>query len=244
MNIHKRLKAYHPINYGTVRVKRMGNIDRIVSYWGESYIGEKKHSDKCSVNNEKLDNNLIRAKGKIKEYALCNDWEYFVTLTIDKNKHDRYNLKQYKQDISKFINNFNTNNNCRIKYLFIPEFHDDGAVHMHGLLCGLSNDYLVINKYGYLDWPAYHKSFGYISLSAIRDKTKVAYYITKYITKDLIKHKTELGSHLYLCSKGLKKGEVIYEAETDLKVWNYENEFCKIAEIDNSKEDYTDYINM
>lgn len=37
-----------------------------------------------SVRNDcKLANNISRARSKVFEYAFCNDWDYYITLTID-----------------------------------------------------------------------------------------------------------------------------------------------------------------
>lgn len=40
-------------------------------------------------NSYKLDNSLTRTKSTIFELAMCNDWKYFVTLTLNKEYHDR-----------------------------------------------------------------------------------------------------------------------------------------------------------
>ena len=85
------------------------------------------------------------------EYALCNNWEYFVTLTIDKKKQDRYNLQNYIHDLGVWIGNYNKKYNTKLKYLLIPEKHKDGAIHCHGLFSGVSWKVFFINsnKYGY-----------------------------------------------------------------------------------------------
>lgn len=48
--------------------------------------------DEFASNEEKLENSLSRSRNKVFEYAYCNDWEYFVTMTLDKTKYDRYDL--------------------------------------------------------------------------------------------------------------------------------------------------------
>ena len=44
------------------------------------------------VSDVKLSNNISRAKSKVFEYAYCNHWDYFITLTISPDKYDRYDL--------------------------------------------------------------------------------------------------------------------------------------------------------
>lgn len=232
-----------PLSINTyVSVKRIGKVDKIYEYYKLSDDVQTDKRKKGTVNETKLDNNLIRAKSKIKEYALCNSWTYFCTLTLAKEKGDRYNLKEFQKRLAKWINNYNTRFQCSIKYVLIPEYHGDGAIHFHGLIENLPKEHLSINEYGYLDWERYKKSFGYISISVIRDNVRIANYITKYLTKDMVKRSYELGQHLYICSKGLKSAEIIYQEQAELTYWDYENEFCRIKEIDNCKEDYSDYI--
>ena len=36
------------------------------------------------VNDEKLDSNISRARSRVYEYAMCNPWQHFVTLTLNK----------------------------------------------------------------------------------------------------------------------------------------------------------------
>lgn len=231
-----------PVEFETeVRVKRLGEIDRIYEY---RVLEDRSVSyrTKNSVNDTKLDNNLIRAKNAIKEYALCNPWTYFCTMTLSSVNGDRYNLQEFQKRLSKWINNYNTSHGCKIKYVLIPEYHKDNAVHFHGILEDIPIDTFSINEHGYLDWEDYKRAFGYISISIIRDNVAVANYITKYITKELGKRSKDLGQHLYISSKGLKRGEVIYTSKGTLNYWSKENEFCKIIEINNETEDYMLYI--
>lgn len=229
------------INYGTVTVKRMGDIDRLVCSFGETPINEDGIRDIGNIN--KLSQNLKRAKETIKEYATCNKWTYFCTMTLSSEKGDRYDYKGFRKRLSKWINNYNYRNKCKIKYLLIPEFHKDGAVHFHGLLDNIPKDKLCINEHGYLDWMDYRNTFGYISLSEIRNHIAVSNYMTKYITKSLADQREYIGNHLYICSKGLKKAELIYKKEDCcLTMWRYENEYCKIIEINNKTDDFNQYI--
>ena len=64
---------------------------------------------------EKLENNISRAKSSVTEYALCNNWEFFVTLTIDKKKQDRYDLQKYIHDLGVWIGNYNKKYDTKLK---------------------------------------------------------------------------------------------------------------------------------
>lgn len=162
---------------------------------------------KGTVNTEKLDNNLARTKGKIFEYAICNDFHYFVTLTLDPAKYDRYDLKKYIKDLGQFIRDYRKKYKCDIQYLLIPEQHKDGAWHMHGLIKGIPMEHLKLNEYEFIDWEHYSNKFGYISLDIIKDVFRCAKYITKYVSKDL-KYR-EVNSKAYYSSRGLKGAETM-----------------------------------
>lgn len=229
--------------YTQVTVKRLGKIDKIYECLKHVKDDEQEPKrKKGEANQNKLENNIIRAKNKIKEYALCNTWTYFCTLTLSSENGDRYDLKSFQSKLSKWINNYNYRYQCNIKYVLVPEYHDDGAIHFHGLLEDIPIEHLSINKYGYLDWEKYKSTFGFISISVIRDNVLVANYITKYVTKDMAVRSADLNQHLYICSKGLKKAVIVYQSAGELTFYDYENEFCKIKEIDNSKDDYDYYI--
>ena len=210
---------------------------------------EKQYQPKNSVNEFKLDNNIVRAKTKVNELALCNPWTYFITLTLDQNKYDRYNLNTFKKDLSEFIHNINRrrSEDNKIKYILIPEMHKDGAWHMHGLFQGLSENDLYLNSNGYRSWKAYENKFGYISIDTIKDKNKVSNYITKYITKDMNKNVTELGGHMYYASKGLNTAEVLYRGKGELTCpWDYIHPegYCRIKMFDLNTDNYTDYLKL
>ena len=85
---------------------------------------------------------------------------------------------------------------------------------MHGFLSGLPDSHLtsfipgvhppkLIDK-GYKNWEAYESKFGFVSVDLIKSDEGCARYVTKYISKNLEKSVTELGAHMYYCSKGLQ----------------------------------------
>lgn len=199
----------------------------------DTFIFDEKEKDENKILNQiKLDNNIVRAKSKITEYALCNNWEYFFTLTLNENKQDRYDLEKYVKDLGNWIQNYNKKYNTSLKYILIPEIHPKKGVgwHMHGLFSGVNPDSLIINKYGYLDMPYYQKRFGWISISKIRDKYRIAHYISKYIKKDIIQRSEDLNKHLFYSSKGLKTSEKVFSGTLDIPITYlqamYNNDYC------------------
>lgn len=181
-------------------------------------------------NEEKLPENVRRAKSKVFELALCNDFTYFCTLTFSPEKvKDRYDLEGCMKAFCKWLNNYN----CRkassaVQYLLIPEPHQDGAWHLHGLISGIPdhdlrqfqvNEHLpdkirreLAKGHSVAQWISYDNKFGYCTLSPVRSMDAVSKYITKYVTKELGNAVKELNAHLYYRSQGLKQKELLYSA--------------------------------
>ena len=188
-----------------------------VSYIKNGVFANTQNSGKrpsVDVENvEKLDESISRTRSTIFELAACNDFEWFVTLTLDPQKMARNALKTFRKTFSGMIRDRNKYRppERKIEYLLIPEQHKDGAWHMHGLFKGLfKKDDLIKNQYGYLDWPEYSKRFGFCSFSKVKSHVACSRYITKYVTKDVKKGTAiEFGGHSYFCSQGLARREVL-----------------------------------
>lgn len=222
----------------------------------EAIDGEEEHRSgrKNTVENEgKSEEGLSRTKSKIFELAICNNWECFVTLTLNPEYHDRKDLKSYKTKLSTWIKNYNRLHQTDIKYLLIPENHKDGSWHMHGLIMGLPTEHLhefteneklpikilIAIKQGHklYSWPAYARAFGYISISEIINAESVSKYVTKYITKDLVSTRIGLNEHLYYCSQGLKRAEIIQQGKLIKEIEeDYSNDYVKIKTVRDIEE--------
>ena len=197
---------------------------------------------------ERLSQSVSRTRAKIFELALCNPFEWFVTLTLDNKKRDRFDLAGFRKALSQFIRDENKKRPeaQKIEYLLIPEQHQDGAWHMHGLFMGLTDSDLSPNKHGYLDWKKYSQRFGFFSCSRIKSHEKCSAYITKYVTKDIKKStKLQKGQHSYFASQGLERREALFVREFGKipffneemsQNWDFENDFVKICWADISDD--------
>lgn len=92
--------------------------------------------------------NLMRSKRRartaLSDIALSNEFKYFVTLTLDKTKVDRYDEKEVVRKLNYWLDN-----NVRrrgLAYVLVPELHKDGAIHFHGFF----NDALPVVDSGTL----------------------------------------------------------------------------------------------
>lgn len=175
--------------------------------------------EKQSSYENKLDASLSRARRSVLELALCNDWDYFCTFTISKDKFDRSNLVKWRDSFTQWMRDYRKKG-FEIAYVLVPERHADGSWHAHGLMKGniplisfveeRKQGMFVPDKlvYGdYLDWPDYRKKFGFCSFGKIKDPVATGFYVTKYLTKDQSSMVSDVGLHLYYCSKGLNRAE-------------------------------------
>jgi len=203
------------------------------------------HRPKGTVNQIKTEDNIQRAKSKVYEYAYCNDWEWFVTLTIAPDKENRYDIDAFRKKLSQWIRDKRKSTGFDVKYLLIPEQHEDKAWHLHGFLLGLPvaalHKFTLAEKLPYrlrerlkqgvevYDWTAYSKRFGYTTIERIQNRQACAAYVTKYITKDLARSVTEVNAHLYYCSQGLQRAEIIKRGLllAEPSSWDFENVFAK-----------------
>ena len=224
--------SYKLILCNSVRKKGYENVDLVdghANFSCENSVTEKVQETDSEY---KLANNICRARNKVFEYVLCNDFVFFVTLTLNKEKYDRTDLKKFNKDWGIFIRDYNKRKNADIKYVLIPEQHKDGCWHMHGFIMGLPYDRLeLFDLYGerplpsyivkklkknelLFNFPEYEKRFGFNIFEPIRNKKASVLYMSKYMTKDMSRNVTELGGHLYYCSKkGLKKAEIIKQGQ-------------------------------
>ena len=71
-----------------------------------------------------------RARAKVRDIALCNPMSYFVTLTLDQSKIDRYDMAAITRKLNAWLSNqVQRRGLC---YVLVPERHKDGAIHFHG----------------------------------------------------------------------------------------------------------------
>ena len=134
----------------------------------EGYEEKEKLAIKITDDDEIERVSKSRIKQKIKELALCNNFEFFYTQTL---KDNRYDLENFKKSIREKFKAYKRKNKDFI-YLIIYEKHKDGAFHLHGLIGGVGND-LYINNYGYYSL-AFFECLGFNSISVIKDIKKTS----------------------------------------------------------------------
>lgn len=142
----------------------------------------RKSNDDESVAD--LGRSMRRARANLRRLALANDFKYFVTLTLDQTKIDRYDPKIIVKTLNSWLDNRVRRKG--LKYVLVPERHKDGAIHFHGFF----NDALrVIDSgrrdsgghciYNLPDW-----TLGFTTAIELYGEYGSAVgYVTKYIGK-------------------------------------------------------------
>lgn len=198
-------------------------------------------------NEEKLPQNVRRAKSRVFELAMCNTFSHFVTLTFSPEKvQDRENLNELMKRFCKFLNNYNNRHaGGGLSYLLIPEQHKEGGWHLHGLFSGIPEaDLRTFSLHEHLphyirqklfrgeqvqSWVPYEQKFGYCVVEPVRSVEGVSKYITKYITKELDKSVRDLNAHMYYHSRNLQGKTLLYSApDCVLPDPDYSGEYCLI----------------
>lgn len=83
---------------------------------------------------EDRERSLRRARANLRRLALANEFSYFVTLTLDRAKIDRYDGAAITRALNQWCDNMVRRHGLR--YVLVPERHKDGAFHFHGFFAG------------------------------------------------------------------------------------------------------------
>lgn len=250
ITIVKKLQNSNCCKYKIVRMNYVKNK-------GIEDLDNNIVSNKGQVNDIKLYENISRAKRTIQELSFCNDWQWFFTGTLDKNKYNREDLDKFHKDFTEFLRYFRKNNHLdkKIDFLVIPELHSDGkSWHLHGFLNNLPVEYLVkfeigmqmskhildkiINGNVVYKWLAYENKFGFNDIEPINNQEAISKYVTKYISKELGSCVKTLNAHLFYHSRGLKTAEIIkkgrmdwYNFDKSIQPKIYKGDYCSILEL-------------
>jgi len=218
----------------------------------------QEQREKGNVIPDKLPNNLTRTRKSIRVKALCNHWEHMVTFT-QSPIFDRTDLRAFKRRVKTMIDRVNKRRKRegqpQIRFILVFELHSDlKAWHMHGFLSGLDDTEtrkftenekipervkeMLRSGREVRSWVEYEMEIGWNTLVKITDPKGAALYATKYITKDAQRNASELGEHMYMCSRGLdegkkKAGTLIQEPTIPA---DFGNEYVSIWRIENPDE--------
>ena len=202
-----RLKEYPSSNVLQVAnqpiFRQPGYEPRIRAY-DVSPKGEAKDPERSKKSS------MARARAAVRDIALCNRFNFFLTLTLNGEFVDRYDPRAVGRQLQSFLKNA-TRRKC-FQYVIVPELHEDGAIHFHGL-CNLGSVRIeravdphtgkeISTKrgqpiYNMVDWK-----LGYSTCIPIDENyERICNYLTKYVSKG----SNKILGKWYLCSRPLVK---------------------------------------
>ncbi len=169
---------------------------------------------------EERTDNIKHAVDRIYDIAFQNEWDYFLTITIDPEQFDSKDVKEVYKRLRNWLSDRVKLKG--LKYLLIPEQHKNGGIHAHALINDCfklehSGRYLyngkaykaeTLQKKGIdinLLKPVYNVpewKYGFSAAIPVDgNPARLACYITKYITKDCKK----IFGKYYLSSRNLNR---------------------------------------
>lgn len=205
-----------------LKTKCMGDVIQI-SYF--NLPDNKIYHESSEHSNKQLSQLSARSRAvsNIKEIVQCNDFDYFVTITI---KYDfRTDLEKSKEFIQKKIKYYQKlakRKGYDFKFVYVFELTENKGLHLHGFFKGMYD--LYTNEYGHLS----SFFFDSIGFQCYQDRQCVNInYLIKYIIKSPISFKSN-----YYCSRGLEKAENSYYKDylyefKDLG-FTFQNQYCKM----------------
>jgi len=163
-----------------------------------------------------------RSKTSVQDYALCNPFSQFITLTFDPKKIDSMDFDNCKKLVSKWLNN-QKRHSPNMSYILVAEKHKSGAIHFHAVINEFygkleiarnskTNRKIVKNGkqiYNLSGWK-----YGFSTLSNIVNTEATARYLTKYLTKDFIE---AFNKKRYWTSRNLIKPTKEYNVLFDIE---------------------------
>lgn len=205
---------------------------------------EKITRKRKNSNNRPDFSSVSRTRIAIRDIVLCNDFDWFCTFTFAKNRDD---VDHCKTQFAQWLKNQKPHS-PDLTYLAVPEWHKDKkAIHFHVLLknyAGVVKPTEFRTKKGFKVFQIPGYRLGYNTAVPItktnENKEKVANYITKYVSKDLV---SKYNKKRYWCSRGLVRPEEYSNIVRQSKYFNSDDLVFENDEVKIYKK-YSDNVKM
>lgn len=214
----------------------------------------KQHNDNALLLRKHKDiyRAKLRAHVAVSDLMLSNPWDWFITLTFDPKETDTADpaavykcLREWTKRTQRKYKEF--------RFLLCPDWaSEEQGIHFHGVIHGVGVDELglvqAVNPYTEEDMytesgqPIYNITgfpYGYTTATAIRDHTRCAGYMSKYITKAGGKL---MGTCYYFCSRGLNRPQYEYFYGSGQDVAELVNDFSEQADYAKVGEDFAVWL--
>lgn len=194
-----RVHYYNEFVYKIVKYKRR--------YSGFGRLPEEREE----APEGKFSQALSRARSKLLQYALCNEWDFFATITVSPERFERTDLQSIHKYLSQWFLDYRKRYGSEVKYVLVPEVHKKGGWHFHGFIRGIKAEHLsrfvagvhpvkLVNG-DYYNFGRLSEAVGYVSLSPVKNSVGASFYMMKYITKEMVV--SGYYEHLYFACRGL-----------------------------------------
>lgn len=205
---------------------------------------EQEEEEKQSVPDKERSQRVSRSRAVQAVYDIClsNVWTWFLTLTFDPERVDSFDYDICIDAIHLF---------CRmlykrgIQYVIVPEQHESGRWHFHGLLFDVGRCLPVSQSYDKRGRPRLDAQgrqvyncpiydYGFSTVTQVGDSAKASGYLCKYISKSLT---VPEGRKRYFASRGLNRPSVSYLdlPEAMLSRMALEADYSKVTETERGR---------
>lgn len=209
-----------------------GSCDILVA--NDLVFGRPRKKNKSAAASSTSESSILRsvrrAKSQLRDIALCNDFKWFVTLTLSPEKvKDRADPVEVIHHLNIWLDNQVRRHGLR--YVLVPELHKNGAIHFHGFFsdCLPAVDSGTISLHGNArprrprsmaqrqEWLSSGGSIVYnlpswtwgfsTAIELYGSYDRAVAYVCKYIGKDM---KGKIGGRWYYSGGDLVRPEVTY----------------------------------
>lgn len=166
-----------------------------------------------------------RSKNMIYQIARSNNWDWYVTLTLNKDRvQDRLDYDKCIKDLSAWLRKMKNTRAPDLKYLIVPEEHKNGGFHFHGLFANTGYILFIdsgksckvhtgdkVPIYNIVDY-----TLGFSNCSKVYKPECITAYICKYMTKEICE--ITFNKKRYLASRNCEKPETeVYQISNEDK---------------------------
>lgn len=181
---------YNPDGFEQVKSPYTGQVDMRLEIFNP-FTGQVEYFTNMPDSQEPRSDSVKRSIDKAFEIGLANDFRYFITLTLSREKIDRYNLAEIYPKLKNWLSNRVSRN--RMDYLLFPEYHKlkkgetRPAVHFHLLANAEGMRMVDSGKRAKSGQPIYNLpgwKYGFSTCIELDGRPAIVRYVTKYITKE------------------------------------------------------------
>lgn len=174
-------------------------------------VHKSKVSRKRDTSGERSEPDVERARrraaSKVRDLALCNDFRWFVTLTLDQQRVDRYDMGAIMRKVNSWLDN--AVRRWGLRYVLVPERHKDGAVHFHGFfsdaVAAVDSGHKDSGGHAVFNLPQWR--FGFTAAIELYGSYSSAVgYVCKYVRKQ----DEKIGGRWYYSGGALRTPDVSY----------------------------------